>query len=119
MYIPHSVNGFGGVRWRPPSKQVSMAVIFISFIFCYKIVLMFYNILRPCVRLLIETRCVSVNAQMEQDRCYALVAVILAVNFNRSKVFCSFFVSGQKIIYFFLVRLVYMMYICTNKTDKK
>ena len=51
--------------------------------------------------------------------CYALVAVILAVNFNRSKVFCSFFVSGQKIIYFFLVRLVYMMYICTNKTDKK
>ena len=44
MYIPHSVNGFGGVRWRPPSKQVSMAVIFISFIFCYKIVLMFYNV---------------------------------------------------------------------------
>lgn len=43
MYIPHSVNGFGGVRWQPPSKQVSMAVIFISFIFCYKIVLMFYN----------------------------------------------------------------------------
>jgi len=44
MYIPHSVNGFGGVRWQPPSKQVSMAVIFISFIFCYKIVLMFYNV---------------------------------------------------------------------------
>ena len=45
MYIPHSVNGFGGVRWQPPSKQVSMAVIFISFIFCYKIVLMFYNVI--------------------------------------------------------------------------
>ncbi len=30
MYIPHSVNGFGGIRWQPPSKQISMAVIFIA-----------------------------------------------------------------------------------------
>lgn len=35
------------------------------------------------------------------------------------KVFCSFFVGGQKIFYFFLVYMIYTMYICTNKTDKK
>jgi len=28
--------------------------------------------------------------------CYALVAVILAVNFNRSNVFLFFFMGGQK-----------------------
>ena len=27
MYIPYSVNGFGGLRRQPPSKQISMAVI--------------------------------------------------------------------------------------------
>ena len=59
----------------------------------------------------------SIAPPLLPNVCYALVAVHLAENFNRSKVFCSFLWVGENIFKLFLVHLVYMIYICTHETQ--
>jgi len=38
----------------------------------------------------------TTKTAIEPNACYALVAVLLAVNSNRSKIFCSFLWVGEK-----------------------